>query len=154
MYGGGMPVDVEELFSELVRLETQLWSAADARLRSAHDLPLSWFEPLRVVQDTPECRLSDIIDALGITVGGASKLVDRLQAAGLCERAIDPSDRRSSVIALTPEGTRMVDAARETFRRELASLLRSGGDDDSLADLLATVRRLRSQVADPSRPAG
>jgi DNA-binding MarR family transcriptional regulator len=147
-----MPVDVEEVFSELVRLETQLWSAADARLRSAHDLPLSWFEPLRVVQDTPGCRLSDIVDALGITVGGASKLVDRLQAAGLCERAIDPSDRRSSLIALTPAGTRVVDAAHVTFRRELGSLLLGQVDEDSLVDLLSTVGRLRSQFDDPPRP--
>jgi DNA-binding MarR family transcriptional regulator len=149
-----VPVDVEDVFSELVRLETQLWSAVDMRLRSAHDLPLSWFEPLRVVQDTPGCRLSDIVDELGITVGGASKLVDRLQAAGLCERAIDPSDRRSSVIALTPTGTRVVDAARETFRRELASLLRGPVDEGSLADLLATVGRLRRQFADRPRPTG
>jgi len=148
-----MPVDVEELFSELVRLETELWSAVDTRLRSAHDLPLSWFEPLRVVQQTPDCRLSDIVDALGITVGGASKLVDRLQAAGLCERSIDPSDRRSSVIALTPAGTRVVDAARETFRRELGSVLLGRVDEGSLADLLATVGRLRGQFAAP-RPTG
>ena len=146
-----MPVDVEELFSELVRLETELWSAADSRLQADHGLPLSWFEPLRVAQETPGCRLSDIVDALGITVGGASKLVDRLQAAGLCERVVDPSDRRSSVIELTPHGGRVVDAARETLRDELRGLLLARVDEDSLATLLAIVDRLRSQFGPPGR---
>ena len=148
-----MSVDVEEVFSALVRLETELWSAADSRLRDAHDLPLSWFEPLRVVQQTPRCRLSDIVDALVITVGGASKLVDRLQAAGLCKRVIDPSDRRSPVIELTAMGARAVEDAHVTFRRELRSLLLGRVDEDSLADLVATVGRLRSQFTERPHPA-
>lgn len=147
-----MPLDVEVLFSELVRLETEVWSAVDERLTAEHELPLTWFEPLRVVQQVPGCRLSDIVDALGISVGGASKLVDRLQAAGLCERVTDPTDRRSPVINLTSQGTRVVQNARRTFRRELRRLLVDKVDEQALEVLLATVSSLRSQFVGRPNP--
>jgi len=35
-------VDLATLFSDLVRLETELWDRVDHRLRTDHDLPLSW----------------------------------------------------------------------------------------------------------------
>ncbi|MFL5991442.1 MAG: MarR family winged helix-turn-helix transcriptional regulator [Rubrobacteraceae bacterium] len=37
--------------------------------------------------------------------------VDRLEAAGLVERRPDPGDRRGVLVALTPDGKRVVDAA-------------------------------------------
>jgi DNA-binding MarR family transcriptional regulator len=41
---------------------------------------------------------------LQITVGAASKVVDRVEAAGHCARQPDPRDRRSSLLVLTPAG--------------------------------------------------
>jgi len=43
------------LFSELTRLETELWDALDSTLRKEHGLPMSRFEPMAVV-DRP-CAL-------------------------------------------------------------------------------------------------
>ncbi|MDH4353887.1 MAG: hypothetical protein OEW41_07885, partial [Actinomycetota bacterium] len=77
-------VDLAGLFNELVRVETELWDLVDHRLREDHDLPLSWFEPMQVVDRVVDCRVVDIAHALSITVGGASKLVDRLEHAGWC----------------------------------------------------------------------
>jgi DNA-binding MarR family transcriptional regulator len=39
-----------------------------------------------------------------LTTGGATRLVDRMEAAGLVERAEDPDDRRGRLVRLTPEG--------------------------------------------------
>jgi DNA-binding MarR family transcriptional regulator len=39
-----------------------------------------------------------------LTTGGATRLVDRMEAAGLVERADDPHDRRGRVVRLTPVG--------------------------------------------------
>ena len=38
--------DLKRLFSELIRFETDLWNAVDARLWSEHDLQRTWFEPV------------------------------------------------------------------------------------------------------------
>jgi DNA-binding MarR family transcriptional regulator len=39
-----------------------------------------------------------------LTSGGVTRLVDRMEAAGLVERADDPSDRRGRLVRLTPLG--------------------------------------------------
>src|SRR5947209_216996 len=77
----GMP-DLSALFHDLVRFEIELWNAVDARLRADCDLLLSRFEPLQVISRRSPCRVQDIADELSITVGGASKLVDRIEVAG------------------------------------------------------------------------
>ena len=78
--------DLKALFSELIRFETELWNAVDARLRADYDLPLSRFEPMQVIARHGTCRVNDIAEELAITVGGTSKLVDRIEASGHCRR--------------------------------------------------------------------
>lgn len=39
-----------------------------------------------------------------LTTGGATRLVDRMEAAGLVERVDDPGDRRGRLVRLTPLG--------------------------------------------------
>jgi DNA-binding MarR family transcriptional regulator len=141
--------DLRVLFGELVRLETELWRAVEARLRSGHGIVLPTFEFLQVISRQPRCRVHDIATELGITVGGTSKIVDRMQAAGLCARRANPGDRRSSIISLTPAGRRMLAEATATVDDELR--LRLGQlPARSRAQLTRTLTRLRAAM----RPAG
>ncbi len=57
-------LDLAALFSDLVRLETELWDLVDARLRRDHDLALSWFEPMQVVDPHAWLRVIDIAEGL------------------------------------------------------------------------------------------
>jgi len=50
---------------------------------------------MQVMSKYPACRVFDIKEELSITVGGTSKLVDRIEAAGLCRRRANPDDRRA-----------------------------------------------------------
>lgn len=135
------------MFSDLVRLETELWELVDRRLRGDHDLPLSWFEPMQVIARVEDCRVADIADALSITVGGVSKLVDRIERAGWCERAPNPNDARSSVLALTHAGRRKLEAAKASFADELAVRLSAAVSPGRLAAFGSTVRELRRHIA-------
>src|SRR6266496_5037494 len=48
-----------------------------------------------------------------LTTGGVTRLIDRMEAAGLVERAGDPADRRARLVRLTRQGEEMaVRAAR------------------------------------------
>lgn len=139
--------DLHQLFHDLVRLETELWDAVDARLTASVDLPLTWFEPMRVIDSTDGCRVNDIAEALLITIGGTSKLVDRIEAAGLCERRPNPRDGRSSLITLTEAGKARLAAAtaeaEEVLARRFAAV-----PDSALDRLQSTLRRLRAAGAE------
>ena len=138
--------DLASLFSDLIRLETELWDLVEARLRRDHDLALSWFEPMQVIDRTPGCRVIDIAEALSITIGGTSKLVDRIQNAGWCERSPNPDDGRSSTIRLTRAGRRLLTAARRTFTDEVGIRLAEPLSTTELQRFAATVRKLRTHV--------
>ena len=137
--------DLLHLFSELVRLETELWSVVDARLRADHDLTLGRFETMRVIARRRPCRVNDVADELVITIGGASKVVDRVEAAGHCRRRGNPDDRRSSFIELTPAGRRMLAAATTTVEDELRKLIGSAVPERALQQLSTTLSTLRQR---------
>jgi DNA-binding MarR family transcriptional regulator len=136
--------DLTVLFSELIRFEIELWNAVDARLRREHDLQLTWFEPMRVMSKHSACRVFDIKEDLSITVGGASKLVDRIEAAGLCRRRANPDDRRSQIVELTPAGRRLLAKATTSFEDELRARLEPAVTERALDQFVATLLRLRA----------
>ena len=139
-----MTAELRELFNDLIRFEIELWNAVDARLKGDLGLPLSHFEPMSVVDRLPRCRVYDIATELGITTGGTSKLVDRIEASGFCRRLPNPDDRRSSLLELTPEGERVLAAAGAAFDDELQRWLGSALPERTLRQFAATLARLRT----------
>ena len=135
--------ELRVLFSELVRLETELWDAVEGRLRSDHGITLPFFEFMQIISRHPNCRVQDIAEELSITVGGTSKIVDRIEAAGYCARHANPSDRRSSILALTPAGKRLLPKITATVDAELGARLGSALPGQSLAELIGTLSRIR-----------
>jgi DNA-binding MarR family transcriptional regulator len=136
--------DFERVFSELVRLETELWNATDARLRADFDLPLSRYEPMRVIERRGSCRVNDIATDLVITIGGTSKLVDRTEASGHCRRRPNPQDGRSSVIELTPSGRRLLAKAGMALEDELTARLGAVLSPRILQQFAASLTKLRA----------
>jgi DNA-binding MarR family transcriptional regulator len=136
--------DLRGLFNDLIRFEIELWNAVDARLKSEFGLPLTHFEPMSVIARIPGCRVYDIANELGITTGGTSKLVDRIEASGYCRRLPNPDDRRSSLLELTGEGRRLLAKAEAAFDDELQRRLGSALPDRTLRQFASTLTRLRA----------
>jgi MarR family transcriptional regulator, organic hydroperoxide resistance regulator len=136
--------DLRQVFNDLIRFEIQLWNAVDARLKRELDLPLTHFEPMSVMERLPKCRVYDIAAELGITTGGMSKLVDRIEASGYCRRLPNPDDRRSSLLELTPGGKRMLAEAGKAFDEELQLRLGAVVPERTLRQFAATLARLRA----------
>lgn len=136
--------ELRVLFNDLIRFEIEIWNAVDARLKADFDLPLTHYEPMAVIERVPNCRVYDIAAELGITTGGTSKLVDRIEASGYCRRQPNPDDRRSSILTLTPEGERLLTVAGQVFDEELEHLLGSAVPERTLRQFAATLARLRS----------
>lgn len=140
----GRVVDLRLVYSDLVRFETELWGAVDARLQAECDLQLTWFEVMRLLGERGGCRVLDISEEFRITVGGTSKVVDRVEAAGYCRRRANPDDRRSSIVELTASGRRLLAKALKVFDDELELRIGSVLPDRSLKQLAAALSSLRA----------
>jgi len=57
--------------------------------------------------------MTQIAEQEGIAKPSATGIVGRLVDKGLLDRAIDPSDRRSSVVAITKAGSDLLDLRRQ-----------------------------------------
>ena len=146
-----MEVDLVRLFRDLVRLETDLWNRVDSRVHREHGLPLTWLEVMQVISTTPGCRVIDVADGLFITVGGASKVVDKVQAGGWCRRLPNPSDGRSNLLELTEGGKGLLAAANVTCEDALAAYLGAAAATDELNRLSDTLGRLRRHLITADR---
>lgn len=145
--------DLTSFFDAVLRYEIGLWEVLDGALQSAHDVSLGRLQALRVVGERGgTARVQDVANDLSVTVGAASKLVDRLERDGTALRSPNPDDRRSSLISLTPSGARLVAEGRATVEAVLAQCLPAAAlADADLASLTATLRRLNDHLASVSR---
>ena len=102
---------------------------------------------MQVIAGRPSCRVNDIAEELSITIGGTSKLVDRIEAAGYCVRRANPEDGRSSVIELTAAGRRLLTKATKAFEDELETRIGSAVSAPSLRQLYINIVKLRAANA-------
>ena len=143
---------LRQVFDDLVRFETELWNAVDARLRSETGVPLGTFNLLLVIESTDACRVNDIAQKLAITVGGASQAVDRIEQKDLCKRQQDSADGRSSIISITALGLRKLAEAGPVFDNELALWLNVPGTDTEIQHFATILARLRAAASRRNRP--
>ncbi|WP_201296505.1 MarR family transcriptional regulator [Arthrobacter sp. 9V] len=104
---------------------------------------MSRFEPMAVVGRLGTCRVLDVAKALAISVGGTSKLIDRIEKAGYCRRRNNPDDRRSSLIELTEEGRVLLERARKTVDAELELRLKPVLNQQNAEELMELLGKLR-----------
>ena len=133
--GGGNCL--EEVLARLQR-ETPLWQdflaahrditgrLAEQMMRD-HQLPLEWFDVLVHLADVPGMRLRQraLRDRLLLSESGVSRLLVRMERAGLITRAAADEDRRGVEIALTERGRSALLAATASHLRLVASLFTS-----------------------------
>jgi DNA-binding MarR family transcriptional regulator len=86
-------------------------------------------------------RPSAVAQAIGMDRSAASRLAGELVRLGLVATSIDPSDRRSSVLSLTADGRRRMEAAMRIKGAEFHQRVASWSDED-LALCTGLLRRL------------
>ena len=120
----------------LLRSHARLTRELDVELVSSHGLPLTSYEVLLFLADSPEGRLrmSELADSVLLSRSGLTRLVDRLERQDLLRRESCPSDRRGSYAVITQRGRALFDRARVTHldgvRRRFLSHL---SEDEVLA---------------------
>ncbi|MCI2958111.1 MarR family transcriptional regulator [Agromyces atrinae] len=131
------------LFDALVRCETELWNAVDTAIRQAGAPPLGSLSALRIIErHVRTARVQEVADELTITVGAASKIVDRLTRDGLTERLPHPTDRRSSLLGLTDAGRSALEVGRASMTATLRDRLETITTAERLEELTRTLETL------------
>lgn len=115
------PTPHGEAWGALARTHAAVSQRLQEALAQGDFPPLPWYEVLATVAEAPEqrMRMGDLAEALVITRGGLTKLVDRLVKAGLLERTFCETDRRVSYATLLPAGATLLAEMRPVVVGEL-----------------------------------
>ena len=84
---------------------------------------LTQFRALVVIASYRVASLGQLAAAAGLSLSTASRLCDRLVAAGLLHRADDPANRRQLALTLTDAGKRVVGQVMESRRQAVEPIL-------------------------------
>ncbi len=110
---------------------------------------------LSTLELTGPRRITDLAVIQGVTQPSMTVLVTALEQSGLVERQSDPSDKRVTLVAVTPAGREYRHARREASRQVIAQLISKLPPDD-VATLTAAIpalthlRDLSDQERDPA----
>lgn len=134
-----------ETFGLLLEAHVRLVAVLDAELEAGADLSLRWFEVLIRLGRTPGgcLTMGQLAEAVALSTGGATRLIDRIEHAGFIERRGRAEDRRVVDVCLTDAGRRRLDEALpvhlDGLRRHLADAL----GDVGLAQFTEALRAVR-----------
>ena len=146
---GGNPLGTCSPHHEAWRSLAMTHAAVSGRLQEAlaqAELPpLAWFEMLAAIAAAEEERMKmgELAEALVITRGGLTKLVDRLVKAGLIERTFCETDRRVSYATLLPAGTELLEEMVPVVSGELELAFAARLSERQADDLRATLDAVR-----------
>jgi len=123
-----------QLFGLLLETNARLSRRLGLELEAECELPLAWFDVLLQLRRSPDGRLkmNEIAEKIVHSSGGTTRLVDRIEVAGLVARQSCPSDRRAIHVAITDAGNAKLDEALNVHLDYL---------DESLAKQLTEVER-------------
>jgi DNA-binding MarR family transcriptional regulator len=99
-----------------LRTHHEMIASLDRELERRHGLPLTSYEVLLQIADSPTgtLRMSDIAERVLLSRSGLTRLVDRLERDGLVRRRTCPSDLRGQNAELTERGREVFADARST----------------------------------------
>jgi DNA-binding MarR family transcriptional regulator len=130
---GGSAVAARQQVDQVVaatRVVGALIAESLASLEPALTMP-QW--RVLVVANEGNCNVSAVADDLGVHMSNATRICDRLVAAGLLERRRAEYDRRHVLLVLTPAGRALFESAMDYRRRRIERAMALMGPADRAA---------------------
>ncbi len=121
----------------LKRAHASLAKRVDAELERTHGLPLSSYEVLHHLVESPggRMRMCDLAEQAQLSRSGLTRLADRLEKEGLLERCSCEHDARGAYACLTELGRERLCAARGTHLAVVREQFLSRFTEDELGAL-------------------
>jgi DNA-binding MarR family transcriptional regulator len=85
----------------------------DSELQEAVGIPQRWYDVLVQLEEAPDgLPMNELAERILYSKSGFTRVVDRMEEAGLVRRVRPEHDRRSILVLLTEEGTKTMERAR------------------------------------------
>jgi len=129
-----------------------LLDVLDTELQDAVGIPQRWYDVLVHTEESPNgIQMTELADRILYSKSGFTRVIDRMEGAGLVRRVRPPNDRRSILVLPTEKGTKTLQRARRHHRD---GIQRHFSEHLSDADVKALTRALEkiSSHARPLRP--
>ena len=124
----------------------------DAALEGDAGIPLRWYDALVHLEETPDgLRMNELAERILYSKSGFTRVVDRLEDAGLVQRVRPENDRRSILVVLTDQGRTTMEQARRHHRHAIEQHFSQHLSDSDIKALTRALEKL-SAHARPLRP--
>jgi len=124
----------------------------DAALERDAGIPLRWYDALVHLEETPDgLRMNELAERILYSKSGFTRVVDRLEEAGLVQRVRPENDRRSILVVLTDQGRTTMEQARRHHRHAIEQHFSQHLSDGHIKALTRALEKL-SAHARPLRP--
>lgn len=140
--GWGEAADGMVFVTSLVRVQQLVLGRIEELLRP-HGLTFARFEVLRLLAFSRQGVLpvGKVGERLQVHPASVTNAVQRLEDAGLVTRSANPLDGRSVLVAITPDGSRLVETCTELLNRAVFAPLPLDPDArDAATDALRSLR--------------
>jgi DNA-binding MarR family transcriptional regulator len=119
--------ELQSAWRDLMSAHARVSDALEHAMQERHQLGLSEYEVLQRLVESPEGhrRMQELADEIHLSQSALSRLVGRLEQAGLATRSICDHDRRGIWACITPAGRAAQKQAEPTHREVLAETLAS-----------------------------
>jgi len=129
-----------------------LTDVLDAELERDAGIPLRWYDALVHLEEAPEgLRMNELAERILYSKSGFTRVVDRMEEAGLVRRVRPESDRRSILVMLTATGRATMERARRHHRHAIDQHFARHLSDADIKALTRALDKL-SAHARPLRP--
>jgi DNA-binding MarR family transcriptional regulator len=129
-----------------------LTDVLDNELERDAGIPLRWYDVLVKLEETPDgLRMNALAERILYSKSGFTRVVDRMEEAGLVRRVRPEYDRRSILVVLTDKGRATMEHARRHHRHAIEQHFSSHLTDTDIKTLTHALEKL-STHARPLRP--
>jgi DNA-binding MarR family transcriptional regulator len=104
-------------------------------------LPAAWIDVLANLKVEPK-RMNELADDLILSRGGATRLIARMEEAGLVERQTPPDDRRATFAVITDAGQEAIERALPVHLEVVAEVFTRHLDEEDTEALLRVAEKI------------
>lgn len=143
--------DYLDAWRAFLNAHAAVMAAIERSLAAAGLPPLGWYDVLWPLHSAPgrKLRMGELAArVVTISRSGLTRLVDRIEEAGLVRREPSPDDRRGTVVAIKPQGSAVLRRMWPVYAAEIQRSFADVLDEREAAALRRALLRVQAAARD------